>query len=73
LADDGTQLTGDFECVMCGDAQHQPRVNAIIENVRRQVARLKISPPVVQKLYLEKKIGIFGGVYDLATGKIALI
>jgi carbonic anhydrase len=47
--------------------------NAIAENVRRQVARLKHSPPVVEKLYTEKKIDIVGGVYDLATGKIALV
>src|SRR5664279_5003181 len=38
--------------------------NAIAENVRRQVARLKASPPVVQKLYAAKKIDIVGGVYD---------
>jgi carbonic anhydrase len=37
------------------------------------VARLKSSPPVVQKLYAGKKIDIVGGVYDLATGKIALV
>ncbi len=47
--------------------------NAVAENVRRQVARLKNSPPVVQKLYAAKKIDIVGGVYDLATGKIALV
>jgi carbonic anhydrase len=47
--------------------------NAVSENVRRQVARLKNSPPVVQKSYAAKKIDIVGGVYDLATGKIALV
>ena len=47
--------------------------NAAAENVRRQMARLKSSPPIVQKLYVEKKIDIVGGVYDLATGKIALV
>ena len=47
--------------------------NAVAENVRRQMARLKSSPPVVQKLYASKKIDIVGGVYDLATGKIALL
>jgi carbonic anhydrase len=45
--------------------------NAIAENVRRQVARLKKSPPIVEKLYKDKKIDIVGAVYDLATGKIA--
>jgi len=46
---------------------------AATENVRRQVARLKNSPPVVQKRYAGKKIDIVGGMYDLATGKIALV
>lgn len=47
--------------------------NAIAENVRRQVARLKTSPPIVQKLYTGKKIDIVGAVYDLASGKVTLI
>jgi carbonic anhydrase len=47
--------------------------NAVAENVRRQVTRLKTSPPIVQKLYRDKMIDIVGGVYDLATGKIALV
>jgi carbonic anhydrase len=47
--------------------------NAATENVRRQVARLKSSPPVLQKFYVGKKIDIVGGVYDLSTGKIALV
>src|SRR5438477_9822449 len=32
--------------------------NAVTENVRRQVTRLKSSPPIVQKLYVSKKIDI---------------
>ncbi len=47
--------------------------NAVAENVKGQVARLKSSPPIVQKLYAGKKIDIVGAVYDLATGKIALV
>ena len=47
--------------------------NAVAENVRRQVARLKSSPPIVQKTLHDKKIDIVGGVYDLATGKITLV
>ena len=46
--------------------------NAIAENVRRQVAQLRKSPPVVQNAYAAKKIDIVGGVYDIATGKITL-
>jgi len=47
--------------------------NAIAENVRRQVARLKSSPPVIQKGYAAKKIDIVGGVYDIATGKVTMV
>ena len=47
--------------------------NACIENVRRQVTRLKSSPPVVEQSYTGKQIDIVGGMYDLATGKIALV
>lgn len=44
--------------------------NAIAENVRRQVARLKSAAPIISKAYADKKIDVSGGVYDLATGKI---
>ena len=47
--------------------------NAIAENVRRQVARLKSSPPIIQKGYTTKKIDIVGGVYDIATGKVTMV
>lgn len=47
--------------------------NAASENVRRQVARLKKSPPIVQQFYADRKIDTVGGMYDLGTGKIALV
>lgn len=47
--------------------------NAIAENVKIQVARLKAAAPVVQKAYKDKKIDIAGGVYDIATGKVTLV
>ena len=47
--------------------------NATKENVKLQVARLKSSPPIVQKLYAGKKIDIVGGVYDIATGKVTMV
>jgi len=47
--------------------------HAVAENVRRQVALLKTSAPIVQKAYAGKKIDIVGGVYDLATGKVTLV
>ena len=45
--------------------------NAATENVRRQVRRLKNSPPVVQKSYAGKKIDIVGAMYDLRSGKVS--
>ena len=47
--------------------------NATVENVRRQVARLKSSAPLIQKHYAAKKIDIVGGVYDIATGKVTML
>ncbi|MGH8851767.1 MAG: carbonic anhydrase [Casimicrobiaceae bacterium] len=41
--------------------------NAIAENVRRQVIRLKNSPPII------KKVLVVGAVYDLRTGKVVPI
>lgn len=47
--------------------------NAVEENVRQQVARLKKSPPYDKMLYPDKKIDIVGAVYDLRTGEIARV
>ena len=47
--------------------------NAIVENVRRQVAALKRATPIIARDYASKKIDIVGGVYDIATGKVTLI
>ena len=44
--------------------------NAIVENVRRQVAALKRANPIVAREYAAKNIDIIGGVYDLATGRV---
>lgn len=54
-------------------APHDALNYAIADNVRRQVARLEASPPIVQKAHREKKIDIVGGVYDIATGKVAMV
>jgi len=47
--------------------------NAIVENVRRQVAALKRASPIIGRDYASNKIDIVGGVYDIATGKVTLI
>jgi len=46
---------------------------AIAENVRRQVAEIKLSQPIVNRFYDDQKIDIVGAVYDLQTGKISLV
>jgi len=47
--------------------------NAIAENVRRAVASLKRSAPVLERHHDEHRIVITGGVYDLATGRVTLV
>ena len=47
--------------------------NAVAENVKRQTARLRRSPPIVQTAYDAKKLDIVGAVYDLATGKVSAV
>lgn len=46
---------------------------SIKENVRLMVARLSTAGPVLQDLVMQKKLGVVGGVYDLATGKVNLV
>ena len=47
--------------------------NAIVENVRRNVAALKRATPVLAQAFEAKRIDVVGGVYDLATGRAALV
>ncbi|USG61961.1 carbonic anhydrase [Sneathiella marina] len=47
--------------------------NSIVQNVREQVAKLKISAPIVNKFYNDKKIDIVGAVYDLKDGRVSLV
>jgi len=47
--------------------------NATAENVRRQAARLKHAAPILEKSYAGRQIDVVGAVYDIATGKVALV
>ncbi len=47
--------------------------DATIENVRLNVHRLMVSRPIIGELVKAGKVGVTGGVYDLATGKINLV
>jgi carbonic anhydrase len=50
-----------------------PLRNAIEANVRRGVAKLNTLGPVVAPAIKSGKVKVVGGVYDLATGKVALL
>lgn len=47
--------------------------NAILENVRENVANLKAATPILSAAVAEKRIAVVGGVYRLATGKVNII
>jgi carbonic anhydrase len=46
---------------------------AIEENVKLNVHRLDDDAPIIAEPLAAKKIGVVGGVYDLATGKVNLL
>ncbi|MDC7787519.1 carbonic anhydrase [Rhodoplanes sp. TEM] len=46
---------------------------AIAENVRYNVRRLVEAKPIVAKAVADGKVKIVGGVYDIATGKVAMV
>lgn len=46
---------------------------SIEENVRRNVARLRVAKPILAEKVKAGKLKLAGGVYDLASGKVALV
>jgi carbonic anhydrase len=54
---------------MAGD----PVENAVKENVRMQVEKLKGLEPVLAKRVREGKVKVVGGVYNLETGEVSLV
>lgn len=50
-----------------------PLPTAITENVRFNVDKLAKSTPIISEFIASGKLKVVGGVYDLATGKVALI
>lgn len=48
-------------------------VNAVEENVRRNAAVLEASGPILSRAALSGRIRIVGAVYDLSTGRVALL
>lgn len=44
--------------------------NAVQANVRHAVQRLRSAQPVLSELVARGRLGVMGGVYDLATGRV---
>lgn len=61
--------------VLAAQARHPADLlaAAIMENVRRNVARLIEAKPIVAEKVKAGKVKVVGGVYDIATGKVVLV
>ncbi len=46
---------------------------ATAENVRLNVKRLSEAEPIVAEMVRQEKVKVVGGVYDIATGRVALV
>jgi carbonic anhydrase len=46
---------------------------AVVANVRHNVKRLEQATPILAEMVANKKLRVVGGVYDLPTGKVALV
>ena len=46
---------------------------AVIANVRHNVEQLKQAKPILAEMVAKNEVRVVGGVYDLATGKVALV
>ena len=46
---------------------------AVVANVRHNVKRLEQATPILAEMVAKKKLRVVGGVYDLPTGKVALV
>lgn len=56
--------------------RHEPSdwwKHAVEENVRMNAQRLRTSTPILQEAVAKGEVEIAGGVYDLSTGKVAML
>lgn len=49
------------------------QLRATIANVRHNVERLRNSTPILAAMIAKKQLGVVGGVYEIATGKVTLV
>ncbi|HEY1856941.1 carbonic anhydrase [Acidocella sp.] len=79
---DGTTLPGHLPSLVqqlrpaVEEAQSEPGDllhNAIRDNVRLNVARLRDASPILSAAVAQRRLRVVGGVYDLATGRVDVI
>ena len=46
---------------------------AVVANVRHNVKQLEQATPILADMVAKKKLRVVGAVYDLPTGKVALV
>ncbi|HLO79372.1 MAG TPA: carbonic anhydrase [Chitinophagaceae bacterium] len=66
-------ITNEVEEKQLPDSLKQNIEFSVLANIRHGVNLLRVSEPVIGKLYNEKKIQIVGAVYDLDSGEVSLI
>ena len=79
---DGTTLPGHLPALIqqlrpaVQEAQSEPGDllhNAIRDNVRLNVARLRDASPILSVAVAQNRLRVIGGVYDLATGRVDVV
>ncbi|MCH9638323.1 MAG: carbonic anhydrase [Betaproteobacteria bacterium] len=81
-ADNNEQFPGHIQSIASAlapavgavDRKLENRINNVVKiNVIQNVQKLKKQTPILNKLVVEKKLLIVGGVYSLKTGKVNLV
>lgn len=79
---EGTTLPGHLPALVRNlqpavqEAQNQPGDlldNAIRDNVRLNVARLRDASPILSAAVVQNRLRVVGGVYELATGRVDIV
>jgi carbonic anhydrase len=79
---DGATLPGHLPALVAAltpavtaarDAPGDLLANATRRNVMQNVEKLKIAAPILQSFVDEKKLSVAGGIYELRTGRVALL
>jgi carbonic anhydrase len=72
IADLVRAMKPGIEPVLKQPGQDLPE-RAVVSNVKQNVQRLQKAKPILAEMVAKGKIRVVGAVYDLATGKVALV